>query len=139
MNSKLTGLPLLEGCTQLLPSFALLLCAQLMAASPTHAVGALPASAHNSGLKIDHVDYHMGTVFDYPQFREIAEHLASEYKLGMMQYFGEPRHNPQYEARLQDKTDSLIPLTTRLKPGFTLTYRQLIAMQGLKSMRRPEG
>jgi hypothetical protein len=148
----------------------------------------------NSGLKIDYVDYHMGTVFDNPRFREIAEHLANEYKLGMMQYFGEPRYNPQYEARPQDKTDSLIALTNRLKPGFTvlvthvgidnaelgalldmntngglpemsknrqgeleavtsqrfrdalkvrdihlLTYRQLIAMQGLKSMRRPEG
>jgi chitin disaccharide deacetylase len=319
VNSKLTGLPLLEGCTQLLPSFALLLCAQLMAVAPTHAVGAsaalarpagadpiylvirsddggmshsvnlaleklidtgLPVSvsvmfptpwyqetvamlkrhpdvavgvhltlnsewknyrwgpvlgrtavptlvdadgyffpssdaldanhpdlkqveaelraqiqrAVNSGLKIDYVDYHMGTVFDNPRFREIAEHLAKEYGLGMMQYFGEPRYNPQYEARPQDKTDSLIALTTRLKPGFTvlvthvgidnaelgalldmntngglaemsknrqgeldavtsqrfrdalkardihlLTYRQLIAMQGLKSMRRPEG
>jgi predicted glycoside hydrolase/deacetylase ChbG (UPF0249 family) len=309
----------LEGCTQLLPSFALLLCAQLLAAAPTPAVGALAASAHpgraepiylvirsddggmshsvnvalekliatglpvsvsvmfptpwyqetvamlkrhpdvavgvhltlnsewknyrwgpvlgrtavptlvdrdgyffpssdaldanhpalkqveaelraqiqravNSGLKIDYVDYHMGTVFDNPRFREIAERLAREYRLGMMQYFGEPRYNPQYDARPQDKTDSLIALTARLKPGFTvlvthvgidnaelgalldmntngglaemsknrqgeldavtsqrfrdalkardihlLTYRQLIDMQGLKSMRRPEG
>jgi predicted glycoside hydrolase/deacetylase ChbG (UPF0249 family) len=319
VNSKLTGLPHLEGCTQLLPSFALLMCAQLLAVAPTHTVGASAASAHsgsadpiylvirsddggmshsvnvalekligtglpvsvsvmfptpwyqetvemlkrhpdvavgvhltlnsewknyrwgpvlgrtavptlvdadgyffpssnaldanhpdlkqveaelraqiqravNSGLKIDYVDYHMGTVLDNPRFREIAEHLAKEYRLGMMQYFGEPRYNPQYEARPQDKTDSLIALTTRLKPGFTvlvthvgidnaelgalldmntngglaemsknrqgeldavtsqrfrdalkardihlLTYRQLIAMQGLKSMRRPEG
>jgi len=46
--------------------------------------------AVNSGLKIDYVDYHMGTVFDNPQFREIAERLAEEYRLGMMQYFGEP-------------------------------------------------
>src|SRR4051812_38035236 len=148
--------------------------------------------ALRSGLKIDYVDYHMGTVFYNPQFREIAERLASEYGLGMMQYFGEPRYNPQYDARPQDKPDSLIALVNRLKPGFTvlvthlgidnaelgalldmntdggladmsknrqgeldavtsqrfrdavkthnvklLTYRQLIAMQGLQSMRRP--
>jgi chitin disaccharide deacetylase len=148
--------------------------------------------AIHSGLKIDYVDYHMGTVFDNPQFREIAERLAKEYSLGMMHYFGEPAYNPQYDARPQDKTDSVVALTTRLKPGFTvlvthvgidnaelgalldmnangglpemsknrqgeldamtsqrfrdalkarniqlLTYRQLIAMQGLQSMRRP--
>ncbi|MGI8400965.1 MAG: hypothetical protein ACR2NS_05090 [Gemmatimonadaceae bacterium] len=47
MNSRLTGLPLLEGCTQLLPSFALLLCAQTLAAFPTSAVGATGASVHS--------------------------------------------------------------------------------------------
>jgi predicted glycoside hydrolase/deacetylase ChbG (UPF0249 family) len=148
--------------------------------------------AIHSGLRIDYVDYHMGTVFDNPQFREIAERLAKEYRLGMMHYFGEPAYNPQYDARPQDKTDSVVALTNRLKPGFTvlvthvgidnaelgalldmntngglpemsknrqgeldamtsqrfrdalkarniqlLTYRQLIAMQGLQSMRRP--
>jgi len=149
--------------------------------------------ALHSGLKIDYVDYHMGTVFYNPRFREIAERLANEYGLGMMQYFGEPRYNPQYDARPQDKADSLVALVNRLKPGFTvlvthlgidnaelgalldmntdggladmsknrqgeldaitsprfreavkardvrlITYRQLIAMQGLKSMKRPE-
>jgi chitin disaccharide deacetylase len=148
--------------------------------------------AVHSGLRIDYVDYHMGTVFENHQYREIAERLAREYGLGMMQYFGEPRYNPQYDARPQDKPDSLAALVGRLKPGFTvlvthvgidnaelgalldmntaggladmsknrqgeldavtsqrfrdavkahnvklLTYRQLIAMQGLQSMRRP--
>jgi len=149
-------------------------------------------AAMKSGLKIDYVDYHMGTVFDHPQFLEIAERIAKENGLGMMQYFGEPRYNPQYDARPQDKPDSLVALVGRLKPGFTvlvthvgidnaelgalldmntdgglaemsknrqgeldavtsqrfadavkahnvklLTYRQLIAMYGLQSMRRP--
>jgi chitin disaccharide deacetylase len=150
--------------------------------------------ARRTGLKIDYVDYHMGTVFDHPQFREIAERLAKQYGLGMMQYFGEPRYNPQYEARPKDKPDSLVALVGRLQPGFTvlvthvgidnaelgalldmntdgglpdmsknrqgeldallsprfaeavkardirlITYRQLIQMQGLQSMRRPGG
>jgi chitin disaccharide deacetylase len=148
--------------------------------------------AVHSGLRIDYIDYHMGTVYDHPQFREIAERLAKEYKLGMMEYFGDPRYNPQYEASPADKPDSLVALVGRLQPGFTvlvthvgidnaelgalldmntdgglaemsknrqgeldallsprfreavaahdirlITYRQLIAMQGLQSMRRP--
>lgn len=150
--------------------------------------------ARGSGLKIDYVDYHMGTAVRYPEFREIAERLAKEYGLGMSQYFGDLRHDSQYEAAPRDKTDSLVAMIDRLKPRFNLvithvgiddaelgalvdmntsgplpdmsknrqgeldalmsprfrdalktrniqllTYRQLIVMQGLNSMRRPEG
>jgi predicted glycoside hydrolase/deacetylase ChbG (UPF0249 family) len=150
--------------------------------------------ARGSGLKIDYVDYHMGTAVRYPEFREIAERLAKEYGLGMSQYFGEARHDPQYSAAPAAKTDSLLAMVNRLRPPFNLvvthvgidnaelgalldmntdgglpemsknrqgeldaitsqrfrdaikahnvqllTYRQLIAMQGLRSMRRPQG
>ena len=148
--------------------------------------------ALRSGLKIDYVDYHMGTATRYPEFRDLTERLAGEYKLGMSQYFAETRANPQYDAAPAAKTDSLLALVDRLHPGFNLvvthvgidneelgalldmntdgglpemsknrqgeldaltsrrfgeavkarnvrliTYRQLIEMQGLKSMRRP--
>ena len=150
--------------------------------------------ARASGLKIDYVDYHMGTAVRYPEFREITERLAKEYGLGMSQYFGEARHDPQYSAAPAAKTDSLLAMVDRLRPPFNLvvthvgidnaelgalldmntdgglpemsknrqgeldaitsqrfrdaikahnvqllTYRQLIAMQGLRSMRRPQG
>jgi predicted glycoside hydrolase/deacetylase ChbG (UPF0249 family) len=150
--------------------------------------------ALGSGLKIDYVDYHMGTVVRYPEFREIAERLAKEFGLGMSGYFGETRHDPQYAAAPPNKTDSLLAMIDRLRPPFNLvvthvgiddselgalldmnvdgplpemsknrqgeldaltsrrfseaikthnvhllTYRQLIAIQGLSSMRRPEG
>jgi len=150
--------------------------------------------ALRSGLKIDYVDYHMGTAVRYPEFRDLTERLASEYHFGMSQYFGEARANPQYEAVPSAKTDSLVAMVGHLQPGFNLvvthtgidneelgalvdmntegglpemsknrqgeldavtsrrfrealeardvrliTYRQLIAMQGLKSMRRPGG
>ena len=150
--------------------------------------------AMHSGLKIDYVDYHMGTAVRYPEFREIAERLAKEYGLGMSQYFGETRHDPQYSAAPPAKTDSLLAMVDRLRPPLNLvvthvgidnaelgalldmntdgglpemsknrqgeldaitsqrfrdaikahnvqllTYRQLIAMQGLRSMRRPQG
>ncbi len=150
--------------------------------------------AFRSGLKIDYVDYHMGTVLRYPEFRELTERLAREFGLGMSEYFGETRHDPQYSAAPRNKGDSLVALIDRLHPRFNLvvthvgidgaelgalvdmntsfplpdmsknrhgeldaltalrfrealkarnvrllTYRQLITMQGLKSMRRPEG
>jgi predicted glycoside hydrolase/deacetylase ChbG (UPF0249 family) len=147
--------------------------------------------ARRSGLKVDYVDYHMGTVSRYPEFREIAERLAAEYGLGMSQYFGELREDPQYEAAPAAKPDSLVALVNRMRlptllvthvgiddaelgalidmnsdgglpdmsrnrqgeldallsPRFRdalrarnitlITYRQLIQMHGLKSMRRP--
>ena len=148
--------------------------------------------AMHSGLKIDYVDYHMGTAARYPEFREITEKLAREYNLGMSGYFGEGNNSPQYDAAPKDKPDSLVALLDRLRPPFNLlvthvgidneelgalldmntdgpladmsknrqgelnalmsprfsdavkarnikliTYRQLIEMQGLKSMRRP--
>jgi predicted glycoside hydrolase/deacetylase ChbG (UPF0249 family) len=148
--------------------------------------------AMRSGLKIDYVDYHMGTVSRYPEFREVAERLAREYGLGMSGYFGEIRDNPQYSAAPPSKTDSLVAMIDRLRTPFNLlvthvgiddaelgalidmnvdgglpdmsknrqgeldaltsgrfrdtvrardvkliTYRQLIEMKGLKSMRRP--
>ncbi|HYS68770.1 MAG TPA: ChbG/HpnK family deacetylase [Gemmatimonadaceae bacterium] len=149
--------------------------------------------AIHSGLKIDYVDYHMGTVTKYPEYRDIAEKLAKEYGLGMSGYFGEARQDAQYSATPANKGDSLVMMVDHLHPKFNLfvthvgidnaelgalldmnqsgplsnmsqnrqgeldaltsprfseslkarnvrliTYRQLIEMQGLKSMRRPE-
>jgi predicted glycoside hydrolase/deacetylase ChbG (UPF0249 family) len=150
--------------------------------------------ALRSGLKIDYVDYHMGTAVRYPEFREVTERLAREFNLGMSGYFGEASHDPQYWAAPRDKTDSLVAMVNRLQPGINLvvthvgiddpelgalldmntdgplpdmsknrqgeldaltsprfgealkarnarlvTYRQVIELQGLKSMRRPGG
>ncbi|HEU4993380.1 MAG TPA: ChbG/HpnK family deacetylase [Gemmatimonadaceae bacterium] len=150
--------------------------------------------AKRSGLRIDYVDYHMGTVTKYPEYRAIAEKLAKEYGFGMSEYFGEQEDSPQYSAPPREKLDSLIARLDRAKPPLNLlithvgidgpelgalldmnadgalpemaknrqgeldaltsqrfkdavqarnikliTYRQLIEMQGLKSMRRPGG
>ena len=150
--------------------------------------------ALKSGLKIDYVDYHMGTVMANPEFRDLTERLAKEYGLGMSHYFGETSHDPQYAAAPRNKGDSLDVMVKRLQPGVNLvvthvgiddrelgalldmntsnplpdmsknrqgeldaltskrfkkavknrnvqliTYRDLIAKQGLESMRRPAG
>jgi chitin disaccharide deacetylase len=76
--------------------------------------------ALRSGLKIDYVDYHMGTVSRYPEYREIAERLASEFGLGMSEYFGETQHDPQYVAAPADKGDSLVAMINRLQPRFNM-------------------
>jgi predicted glycoside hydrolase/deacetylase ChbG (UPF0249 family) len=75
--------------------------------------------ARRSGLRIDYVDYHMGTATRYPEFREVTERLAREYGLGMSEYFGESMDAPQYFARPQDKVDSLVAFIGRLQPGVT--------------------
>ena len=74
--------------------------------------------ALKSGLKIDYVDYHMGTATRYPEFREVTERLAREYGLGMSEYFGETINSPQYWAAPQNKGDSLVALINRLQPSF---------------------
>jgi hypothetical protein len=76
--------------------------------------------ALRSGLKIDYVDYHMGTAIRYPEFRAIVERLAAEFGLGMSGYFGETRHDPQYWASPRDKTDSLVAMIGRLQPQFNV-------------------
>jgi chitin disaccharide deacetylase len=73
--------------------------------------------ALKSGLKIDYVDYHMGTAVRYPEFREITERLAREFGLGMSGYFGEAMLDPQYAAPPQNKGDSLVAMIGRLEPG----------------------
>ncbi len=150
--------------------------------------------ARRSGLPIDYVDYHMGTATRYPEFREVVERLAREYRLGMSEYFGETVDAPQYVASPAQKADSLVAFIGRLHPGVTvvithvgiddaelgaledmntdepladmsknrqgelnaltsqrftealkahnvhlMTYRELIAKQGLQAMRRPAG
>jgi len=75
------------------------------------------ARALRSGLKIDYVDFHMGTVRDDPQFQQIAERLAQEFGLGMSGYFGEAMDSPQYFAAPDKKADSLVAFINRLPPG----------------------
>jgi predicted glycoside hydrolase/deacetylase ChbG (UPF0249 family) len=73
--------------------------------------------ARRSGLKIDYVDFHMGTATRYPELREVTERVAREYGLGMSEYFGEAMDAPQYAAAPRSKADSLVALIDRLRPG----------------------
>ena len=66
--------------------------------------------ALRSGLKVDYVDYHMGTATRWPEFRALTERLAQEYGLGMSEYFGETEDAPQYSAAPAVKGDSLVAM-----------------------------
>lgn len=80
-----------------------------------------------TGLQIDYVDYHMGTAIGNPAFREVTENLAREYGLGLWGYFSSTRFDPHYRAQPEDKLDSLVAVTKRLKPG----YNYLVTHVGL--------
>lgn len=45
--------------------------------------------ALHSGLKIDYVDYHMGTAVATPELRAVVEELAKQYRVGISRYFAE--------------------------------------------------
>jgi predicted glycoside hydrolase/deacetylase ChbG (UPF0249 family) len=70
--------------------------------------------AINSGLKIDYLDYHMGTAVDKPEYRAIVEKLADEYKLGISRYFGEMDLNSMYSKNIEEKKDSLIKVVNEI-------------------------
>ena len=80
-----------------------------------------------TGLRIDYVDYHMGTVSGHAPFRAIVERLGAEYGLGLVGYYGERRFDPQYRAEPEDKLDSLVAGVGRL----TLGYHLLVTHPGL--------
>ncbi|PIS27672.1 MAG: hypothetical protein COT43_09150 [Candidatus Marinimicrobia bacterium CG08_land_8_20_14_0_20_45_22] len=70
-----------------------------------------------SGLKIDYVDYHMGTAVSKPEYRRIVEKLAAEYRLGISRYFGEVDAPSIYALNPSVKPDSLVAIVKRLPTG----------------------
>lgn len=71
--------------------------------------------AIKSGLKIQYVDYHMGTAVDNQDMRNIVEKLAKEYNLGISRYFGEVDVKNMYSDPLDAKKDSLYKTLDELK------------------------
>jgi predicted glycoside hydrolase/deacetylase ChbG (UPF0249 family) len=63
--------------------------------------------ALKSGLKIDYVDYHMGTAVSTPQLRAVVERVAKKYHLGISRYFGEDSHELWGEPVDRKKTRML--------------------------------
>lgn len=80
-----------------------------------------------TGLRIDYLDFHMGTATRHPEFRAIAERLGPEYDLGLSGYYGEQVIAPQYRAEPRAKLDSLRAMVGRLEPG----YHVLVTHPGL--------
>ena len=76
--------------------------------------------ALTSGIKIDYLDYHMGTAVQTPELRKLVESLAAEYGLGMSGYFSENYSNITYHAAIGSKTDSLLAHTAAIPAGVNL-------------------
>ena len=73
--------------------------------------------AIHSGLRIDYVDYHMGTAVDRPELRALLERLAKEYHVAISRYFGEEDVEGVYAAPPATKLDTLLDRTRKLTSG----------------------
>ena len=73
--------------------------------------------AVQSGLRIDYLDYHMGTAVATPELRRLVEKLAREYRLGISRYFGEVDAPSIYAVAAEAKPDSLVAIVRRLEAG----------------------
>lgn len=71
--------------------------------------------AERSGLKIDYVDYHMGTAVSTPELRAVVERVAEKFGVGISRYWGESYATmfdtpvAQKEAAFHAHLDSLVP------------------------------
>jgi len=86
--------------------------------------------ARRSGLRIDYVDYHMGTAVSTPELRTIVERLAHEYGFGISRYFREEELQGWYGAAPEAKKDSLLHLAAAASGG---PVRLLVFHTGLQS------
>lgn len=71
--------------------------------------------ALSSGIKIDYVDYHMGTAVSTPELRAIVEKLANKYKLGISNYFGES-YKSMWGVPVETKKKELLSHLDNLMP-----------------------
>jgi predicted glycoside hydrolase/deacetylase ChbG (UPF0249 family) len=72
--------------------------------------------ALRSGLKIDYVDYHMGTAVATPALRAVVERVANKYGLGISRYFGETYHT-MFDTPIADKRSAFQAYLKTLAPG----------------------
>ena len=69
-----------------------------------------------TGLKIDYVDYHMGTAVSTPALRQVVERVAEKYKLGISRYFGES-YRTLFDTPVAEKRRDLLARAGALAPG----------------------
>ena len=69
--------------------------------------------AIHSGLRIDYVDYHMGTATSTPELRAIVEKIARKFKLGISRYFGE-NYQTMFDVSVETKKDEFLKRLSHL-------------------------
>lgn len=70
--------------------------------------------ALQSGLRIDYMDFHIGSAIATPELREFFEKLAKEYNLGISGCFNEIYYTIFHDP-IEDKTDSLVEIVNNLQ------------------------
>lgn len=70
--------------------------------------------ALRSGLKIDYVDYHMGTAVSTPELRAVVEELARQYHLGISRYFGE-NYQTMFDISVEGKKQEFLKRLNNLQ------------------------
>ena len=70
-----------------------------------------------SGLRIDYLDFHMGTATSTPEIREVTERLANEFGLAMSGDYIQSYDSGIYAVPIEEKQDSLLSLISHLPPG----------------------
>jgi predicted glycoside hydrolase/deacetylase ChbG (UPF0249 family) len=71
--------------------------------------------ASRSGLRIDYVDYHMGTAVATPELRAVLERIANKYGLGISRYFGEAYHT-MFDTPIAEKQPAFLSYVRGLAP-----------------------
>ena len=97
--------------------------------------------ALRSGLRIDYLDYHMGTATSTPALRALTEKLARKYGLGMSGYFGET-YQTIFAVKVEDKKKEFLEMIKHLQPnGVTLMVHHVAEanpeMNALIDMNNP--
>lgn len=72
--------------------------------------------AQRSGLRIDYVDYHMGTAVATPELRAVVERIAAKFNVGISRYFGERSHT-LFDTPIAQKEVALHALVDSIAPG----------------------
>lgn len=72
--------------------------------------------AQRSGLRIDYVDYHMGTAVATPELRAVVERIAAKFNVGISRYFGERSHT-LFDTPIDKKAAAFHALLDSLNPG----------------------
>jgi predicted glycoside hydrolase/deacetylase ChbG (UPF0249 family) len=71
--------------------------------------------AKATGLRIDYIDYHMGTAVSTPVLRSLVEKLAKEYRFGISLYFGE-HYLSLWDVSPDKKLSTLLKMLGELEP-----------------------
>jgi chitin disaccharide deacetylase len=108
---------LVDSCGFFFPSRALLFANKPKMDELERELRAQIVRAVSSGIRIDYVDYHMGTAVETAELRALVERLAREYGLGISRCFGETDVEGLYATAPDKKADTLMAMVEQLLPG----------------------